>query len=390
MVSRRLTMTLAAAPLLLSAHSFDAAIGEKLFERNWGPAPSSTTSDDGLGPLYNATSCAACHGARAGSDSVPPGTVIRLGNAKGGGDPVYGAQLQPRAVPGQMPEGMPDIAWRPQATLRVPAISISHPAYGPFASTTRMGLRRAPPLSGVGALAAVPAAEIIARAEVERETGDGVAGRVAWIDRGGTRVLGRFGWKATEPDLAAQTSLALSRDIGLSTRAHDEPWGDCTPAEKACRAGPHGAAPGAVEVPDSLVRLIVAYLAARPAPDFSHADAAGSVIFARIGCAECHGVLHRADGALVPAYTDLLLHAMGPGLDDGIADGAAKPGEWRTAPLWNVAASLKTGGLLHDGRARGVAEAIAWHDGEAAKARAHFRALSASDAAALVAFVGGL
>jgi CxxC motif-containing protein (DUF1111 family) len=253
-----------------------------------------------------------------------------------------------------------------------------------------MGLRRAPPLSGVGALAAVPDAEIVARAQMERETGDGVAGRVAWIDRGGKRVLGRFGWKATEPDLAAQTSLALSRDIGLSTRAHDEPWGECTPAEKACRAGPHGAAPGAVEVPDSLVRLIVAYLAARAAPDLSHADAGGAVIFARTGCAQCHGMLHRADGTSVPAYTDLLLHAMGPGLDDGIADGAARPGEWRTAPLWNVAASLKTGGLLHDGRARGVAEAIAWHDGEAAKARAHFRALSAPDAAALVAFVGGL
>ena len=62
---------------------------------------------------------------------------------------------------------------------------------------------------------------------------------------------------------------------------------------------------------------------------------------------------------------------------------------WRTAPLWDVAGSLKIGGLLHDGRARDVAEAVEWHDGEARAARARFRALSAPDKAALVAFVSG-
>ena len=81
---------------------------------------------------------------------------------------------------------------------------------------------------------------------------------------------------------------------------------------------------------------------------------------------------------------------MGPELNDGIKEGAAEPQEWRTAPLWNVAQSLKIGGLLHDGRARSVAEAVAWHGGEAASARTRFQALSASDKAALAAFVGGL
>jgi CxxC motif-containing protein (DUF1111 family) len=97
-----------------------------------------------------------------------------------------------------------------------------------------------------------------------------------------------------------------------------------------------------------------------------------------------------ADGRPVAAYTDLLLHDMGPDLNDGIKEGAAEAGEWRTAPLWNVAQSLKIGGLLHDGRARSVAEAIEWHGGEAAAARARFRALSAADKAALAAFVGAL
>jgi CxxC motif-containing protein (DUF1111 family) len=81
---------------------------------------------------------------------------------------------------------------------------------------------------------------------------------------------------------------------------------------------------------------------------------------------------------------------MGGGLRDGIEEGAAGSGFWRTAPLWDVAGSLKIGGLLHDGRARNVTEAVEWHDGEARAARVRFRALSASDKAALVAFVSGM
>jgi len=102
------------------------------------------------------------------------------------------------------------------------------------------------------------------------------------------------------------------------------------------------------------------------------------------------GHVFDADGRPVPAYTDLLLHDLGPGLNDGIKEGAAEPGVWRTAPLWDVAGSLKIGGLLHDGRARNVAEAVEWHDGEARAARARFRDLSAQDKAMLVAFVTGL
>jgi CxxC motif-containing protein (DUF1111 family) len=116
-VSRRLiaaTALVAAAPLLTAA-SLDIAVGKKLFERNWVSAPSSTKSDDGLGPLYDAPSCASCHTANPSAaideTSTPPGMVIRLGNASGTGDPVYGYQLQTRGVAGQIPEANPDIQW---------------------------------------------------------------------------------------------------------------------------------------------------------------------------------------------------------------------------------------------------------------------------------------
>ena len=61
-----------------------------------------------------------------------------------------------------------------------------------------------------------------------------------------------------------------------------------------------------------------------------------------------------------------------------------------TAPLWNVAESLEIGGLLHDGRARNVAEAVEWHGGEAAASRVRFLALGTRDREALAVFVGGL
>jgi CxxC motif-containing protein (DUF1111 family) len=99
------------------------------------------------------------------------------------------------------------------------------------------------------------------------------------------------------------------------------------------------------------------------------------------------------DGQRITPYTDLLLHDLGPELADGKRDGDAAPAEWRTAPLWGIGLLPTVNGhqrLLHDGRARGVAEAILWHGGEAESARERFRQAPAADRAALVAFVNSL
>ena len=395
MVSRRLIAAIALAGVapMLTAASLDIAVGKRLFERNWVSAPSSTKSDDGLGPLYDAPSCASCHAANAAAEidetSTPPGMVVRLGDALGNGDPVYGAQLQTRAVAGQIPEGNPDIQWTQKNGPRVATVTLHNLGYGPLAKGTRVALRRAPSLKGVGLLAQIPDSEILKRADSEDANHDGVAGRAPWLYVNGRRVLGRFGWRATQPGLAAQTAMAFSRDIGLSTRLHPEPWGDCTPLQRACRAGPHGAEDGVPEVADAMLDMVVAYVASLPPPAPAK-PSPGEKIFAQIGCATCHATLHLADGRPVPAYTDLLLHDLGAGLNDGIKEGAAEPGVWRTAPLWDVAGSLKIGGLLHDGRARNVAEAVEWHGGEGNAAHAAFHALPAPDKAALVAFVSGL
>ena len=385
--------TVAMAGAAVAAPSLDLAIGKRLFERNWVSAPSSTKSDDGLGPLYDAPSCASCHVANPSGavdeTSTPPGMVVRLGNARGTGDPVYGSQLQTRGVAGQTPEANPDIRWATKAGLRIATITPYHLGYGALAKDTRMALRRAPAIKGAGLLAQIPDSEILTRADPDDANHDGIAGRAPWLMVGGKRVLGRFGWKATEPDLAAQTANAFSRDIGLSSRLDPDPSGDCTQAERACRAGPHGAEAGGYEVADPILDMVAQYVASLPAPPPAK-PGPGAGLFARTGCAACHATLRLADGTPVGAYTDLLLHDLGPGLNDGIGEGAAGPGLWRTAPLWDVAGSLKIGGLLHDGRARNVAEAVEWHGGEAASARTRFRALTPSDKTALVAFVSGL
>jgi len=91
---------------------------------------------------------------------------------------------------------------------------------------------------------------------------------------------------------------------------------------------------------------------------------------------------------------------MGAELSDssGVAsseDVAAPPAasEWRTPPLWGtglLATINMHTGLLHDGRAANVLEAILWHGGEAEATKQRVMKLSAADRAALLAFVQSL
>src|SRR4051812_33883909 len=191
------TAAIAMATAAIAAPSLDIAMGKRLFERNWISAPSSTKSDDGLGPLYDATSCAACHvlnaKTQADEESLPPGLVIRLGNARGETDPVYGAQLETKAVAGRMPEASPHIAWGEKDGRRVVTVTPRELHYGALAADTRLSLRRAPSLKGVGLLARVPDREILKNADSEDANHDGVAGRLAWVVVDDKRLLGRFG-----------------------------------------------------------------------------------------------------------------------------------------------------------------------------------------------------
>jgi CxxC motif-containing protein (DUF1111 family) len=160
---------------------------------------------------------------------------------------------------------------------------------------------------------------------------------------------------------------------------------------------PTGASPQfeGLEVPSSLTRLIDRFVGEAMLPPVkATANAgAGRAVFADAGCAACHQPAFKlADGRQIAPYTDLLLHDMGMGLADHMKEGEASGRDWRTAPLWGIGQALRADnpGLLHDGRARNVLEAILWHDGEAAKARQHVEQLSAPDRQALIDFIGSL
>nr|WP_305123134.1 di-heme oxidoredictase family protein [Roseomonas sp. GC11] len=414
-------------------------LGESVFRRLWVEAPSSTRHADGLGPLYNARSCQSCH-PRAGRGprpegeeppaalilrlSVPPATpeqqaLLETHRASTIPDPSLGTQLQPLATAGLRGEGRVRLRWHTEEkTLadgtRIPLRRPEPRLEGPAAPGRRLSLRMAPALIGLGLLEQVPEAALLALADPTDRDGDGIRGRLnrVWSQAEGRVLPGRFGWKAGEATLADQNAAAFSADLGLSTPLRPAPWGDCTAAQPECRAAPHGLTPhGPASAEESeveprlfaLLTLFTRHLAVPPrppapgpgvAPGVGREVARGEKLFASLGCGACHRPrLPLPDGRAIAPYTDLLLHDMGEALADHRPEGEAGGRDWRTPPLWGlgrVAAVSGPPGLLHDGRARSVLEAILWHGGEALPARERVRALPAADRAALLAFLDSL
>ncbi|WP_244491954.1 di-heme oxidoredictase family protein [Aureimonas sp. AU12] len=413
-------------------------LGNALFRKLWVSSPSSTAASDGLGPLFNARSCQSCHlkdgrghPPLAGEDSTS--MFLRLSKPAETDeerqilashalpripDPVYGGQLQTFAVPGLAPEGQMRIEYSEEPVqlgdgtivpLRRPTYSAVDLGYGPLDPKTILSPRNAPPMIGLGLVEAIAAEDILAKADPDDRDGDGVSGRASMVPDGtGHLVLGRFGWKASAPTIEIQSADAFAGDIGISTPLFKASYGDCMPAQTACREAPTGVQPrlGDVEAPDPVLGLVTFYsqnlaVPARRAigdPQVLR----GKQLFYETGCAACHTpkfVTSRAapDKArafqLIWPYSDFLLHDMGEGLADGSTVGDAGPAEWRTPPLWGIGLTQTVSGhtlLLHDGRARNATEAILWHGGEAQRARDAFAAMAAPDRAAVLAFLESL
>ena len=414
---------------------FALAPGRALFRDPWVAAPATTTARDGLGPLFNAHACVSCHpGGGRGvleADGAPSAALLlRLWrpSAEGGGsapDPVYGDQLQTRglALPSENPaeaivrpiaEGEVDVRWAIVSgtyadgtafELRRPEWRVVAPAYGPLDPATRISARLAPDLRGSGLLDAVPAATLIAREDPDDRDGDGISGRASRIaSADGGAAVGRFGWKAAQPTLELQVATALRNDLGITSVPR--PTQPCSAAQAACRAAPDGGdAPSGVEIPPVLLEHLTRFtaalaVAARPRAG-DDGVRAGEALFASAGCAACHVAASVTDDAAGPAaaqqvirpYTDLLLHDMGPGLADEVGEGDASGAEWRTAPLWGLGRAVRDprrASLLHDGRARSVAEAVLWHGGEAQASRDAFVAMPPNQRDALLLFLESL
>jgi CxxC motif-containing protein (DUF1111 family) len=337
------------------------------------------TSQTGLGPVFVATSCGSCH---AGDGKGHPFTTLtRFGQFDSTGNKFLhlgGPQLQNRALPGYTPEQIP--------------------AGATFSKFTP------PANTGLGFLEVVPDATILEMADPLDINGDGISGIPNWIAlpsfiappanaivQNG-KYIHRFGKKAAAFNLLHQTVSAYNQDIGItSIFAPNDVY-------SGLDIGP--------EIPDITVRNVVFYLQTLKAPIQRNQNDAtviqGKNIFIQVGCETCHRQTLNTGMSPVDAlsnktfhpYTDLLLHDMGPDLDDGYTEGNAKTFEWRTPPLWGLGLSPNSQGgeyfLLHDGRAKSIEAAVQLHGGEASASKNKFLQLTATDRDALLKFLKSL
>lgn len=333
----------------------------------------------GLGPLFVANACGSCH--PGDGKGHPFTTLTRFGQSDETGNQYVkmgGPQLQNRAIPGFEPETLPE--------------GVGFSRLTPPANT------------GLGFIDAVSDEDILAWADPEDADGDGISGVPNWIPmkaylfpRPGTveingKYVGRFGKKGAAYDLHQQTAQAYNEDIGITStyEAFDT----------------HSGLAIDPEVSDQTILDVVFYLKTLKAPiprNTSSTDVvAGKELFNEIGCAACHRPEMKTGASRIAAlsnrtfypYTDLLLHDMGPALDDGYTEGRAKTYEWKTPALWGLGLSKYSQGggyfLLHDGRARSIEEAILLHGGEGETSKLNYESLTDTQKRNLIRFLESL
>lgn len=356
--------------------------GRALFRRAFEPST--------LGPIFNAASCSQCHARDGRAHPSTPGLLYKVD------DTVYGTQFQTDAILGLEPEGevlrsyetaIGNFSDGTAFALRIPSYELINLNYGPIQNPS-VGPRLAMQIAGLGLLESIPEDTILENEDIDDHNTDGISGRAHWVLEESTSILkiGRFGWKAAHPTLEQQNAAALVNDMGLTNPVFAE--GPCTSLQVDCAAEQTSR----LEVSQTELELLTTYVAglAPPVSKVGPEHRTGERLFEQAMCAACH-VPELAPG--VAAYTDLLLHDMGPGLADQIQEGDAKPTEWRTAPLWGIGAIPAVNGhqmLLHDGRAQNVEEAILWHGGEAERSVEIFKSMSLQERTALIDFVNAI
>ena len=409
-----------AAPNLSGEHLEQHEEGDEAFEM---PHVRGSGVNGGLGPVFDNTSCEACHlgDGRGRPPQIEGGQFTSmlfrssiLGEDPNGGPlgiPAgFGGQLQMQALSPALPDmralihyvetrgifadGTPFVLHVPQYTLT--GIYPGLPAGFLFSP------RVAPPVFGLGLLEAVPDQLIQGRSDPDDSDRDGISGRVNQVYDAvrGQLVVGRFGWKANTPNLFQQTAGAYNGDMGVTSDLF--PTESCAGRSKdpACN-NVHGAEVDAETVANVAFYTQTLAVPARRALNDPTA-LRGETVFYAANCNGCHTPtlrtgelpgLPEVSNQVIHPYTDLLVHDMGPGLADGRPDFQASGSEWRTPPLWGIGLVETVNGhtrFLHDGRARSLMEAVLWHGGEASAARDRVKRLSQRDRDALIAFLKSL
>jgi CxxC motif-containing protein (DUF1111 family) len=348
--------------------------GKVVFERRF-------QASEGLGPFYNATSCQSCHSTpvTGGSAQLYRNFYLALVGSPGFQFPLL--TLPSAVIPAYGSGDHLTAGFTLQGGRTViPSTLLGLPV--------TVAQRNAPPLFGVGLFEFVSNAAIFAHADPDDIDGDGISGRFN-VDAG---AIGRFGYKAQSNNIELFTRAPLQNQLGITSDPFLGSNGVVSMSSAAApqvSSNPNAPTKDNDGVPDPEISSadlgdLIAYTRflapPRPKP-FDAAAQNGKALFAALGCVKCHIPSLPSSRGPVDAYTDLLIHDMGPGLADGISFGSPQASmissfstaaEFRTQPLWGVSLSAP---FLHDGRAETLEEAIALHGGEAAPFRDAFLAL---------------
>jgi CxxC motif-containing protein (DUF1111 family) len=332
----------------------------------------------GLGPVFNDTSCTHCHnqgGDGGGSDTLE----TRYGRVTNG---VFDSLTQ---FDGQLLHS--------KGIGEFNGVDFVGEVVPPEANVVSM--RRTTPLFGLGLVDAVPDETLMELAELQQLFTPETAGRVNMqidVFSGQPRV-GRFGWKCQIGTVLTFSGNAFLNEMGITTPFfpnENPPGGNkALLAANPARSNPNDSTATVMQLNDHTT-----FLAPPPQKPLTRKSALGSLLFARIGCADCHtpalqtgpNPIAALDRVIFFPFSDFLVHDMGD-LGDGIVQNGASGREMRTAPLWG--ARVRTS-YLHDGRARTLQEAILAHDGQGQAARDRFAALDDHEQDQILDFINSL
>ncbi|MFT5051848.1 MAG: CxxC motif-containing protein (DUF1111 family) [Chlamydiales bacterium] len=361
--------------------------GLEVFDRRFKPS-------EGLGPFYNATSCASCHSTpvSGGSSRLYRNFYIAVWGTLQGQSPIppFLSPVVPAYGTGAAHAG---------ATFSLEGARPQIPAMFGGVDVT-VGQRNAIPLFGTGLFEFVSNATIFSNADPEDANGDEISGR--FNTQGGG--LGRLGVKAQANNVEAFTRAPLQNQMGITTDPFLGSGGIVSLSAAQATGGVDDPTTDDDGVPDpemshdDLGDLIAftRFLAPPRKKLFFAAERRGEALFDSIGCVKCHIPNLPSSRGTVDAYTDLLLHDMGLMLADGLTFGVPQsspssstgtPREFRTQPLWGVSMHAP---YLHDGRAETLDSAIVQHRGEANSIRNAYIALTDDEKADMIAFLEAL
>ena len=339
------------------------------------------TAEEGLGPAFNGTSCAACHNVPA-IGGVSPIAEVRAGYNGGTGG------FQPAAASG-------DTLFH---LFSIP----THSCQPVIPSEANVIVRRVPvAVFGAGLVEAIEDQSILAREDPFDRDRDGVSGRAAIVTdvATGERRVGRFGWKAQHATLLAFGADAYRNEMGITNElfpteaAADVDAGRMRVCDRVPdpedRRDPQTRRRG-IDNFASFMRFLAPV--SRAGGDFATL-AEGERLFNAVGCAACHvpslttGPSSNPlfDRRPVPLFSDLLLHDVGTG--DGIQQASAEANEIRTPALWGLRFRRP---LMHNGSMPTIDAAVRRHGAEARLAREGYERMTSAELSALLAFLNSL